>query len=67
MNYLSIIKKQGITTALKAVGHLTFLKTSGLFRTYLTFAHKNNKALLHKGSLGSYSSQNKRRASSDLV
>lgn len=39
MKYLSIIKKQGIT-GFKAPGHLTFLKTSVLFRTYLTSAHK---------------------------
>lgn len=42
MKYLSIIKKQGIP-ALKAVRHLTFLKTSGLFKTYLTCAHKKTK------------------------
>lgn len=65
MKYLSIIKKQGITT-LKALGHITFENISGLFRTYLTFTHlKKNEVLFY--TFFFYSLQNKGRASSYLI
>ena len=43
MKYLSIIKKQGIIT-LDALGHLPFLKTSGLSRACLTFSQGKQSA-----------------------